>query len=192
MDGVTVGVFDTDQQTKTSIETALAKKSEAEGIVVYRRTESGHHISFLDTFDFPDRIQGYARIASIADHEFYVYPSGGRLSSADGELAVLLQSFGLEGTLEVLDGKSRPEDAKTALRDTAIANYPVDERITGSGVLKLEGLHRRADLLPSGTLVYIDRVFPVKGVGTVALGFMLCGEVAIHDELRPVPGLPDV
>jgi len=32
----------------------------------------------------------------------------------------------------------------------------------------------------------------VKGVGTVALGFVLSGSVSIHDQLRPVPGQPEL
>jgi selenocysteine-specific translation elongation factor len=48
----------------------------------------------------------------------------------------------------------------------------------------------RADFPPAGTLVYVDRAFSVKGVGTVALGFVLSGKVSLHDELRPVPGSP--
>ncbi len=36
--------------------------------------------------------------------------------------------------------------------------------------------------------MYIDRVFTVKGIGTVALGFVLAGSVKVHDQLRPVPG----
>ncbi len=57
MDGIIVGVFGTDPLAKGAIETALAKKSEAEGIVVYHRIDSGRHISFLDTADFPAKIQ---------------------------------------------------------------------------------------------------------------------------------------
>ncbi len=41
MDGITVGVFGTDKQSKASFEAAVAKKSEAEGIEVYTRTEGG-------------------------------------------------------------------------------------------------------------------------------------------------------
>ena len=31
-------------------------------------------------------------------------------------------------------------------------------------------------------------MFTVKGVGTVALGFVLSGTVRVHDQLRPIPG----
>ena len=187
MDGITVGVFGTDAQVKASFESAVAKKSEAEGIAVHSRTESGRRYSFLDTSDFPDRIQGYARIASMVDHALYFFPKSGKLAFPDGELAILLGAFGLPGTLEVVDGSVIPQAATAALRGTAVAQYRVEERQTLSSAIDLSYVQPRAHF-QGKPLVYIDRVFTVKGVGTVALGFVLSGTVSIHDQLRPVPG----
>jgi selenocysteine-specific translation elongation factor len=41
--------------------------------------------------------------------------------------------------------------------------------------------------MPNGTFVYLDMAFSVKGVGTVALGFVLSGTVSLHDRLRTLP-----
>ena len=190
MDGITVGVFGTDQEAKAAFESAVAKRSEAEGIAVYTRTEGGRRCSFLDTGDFPGRIQGYSRIASLCDHALYLYPKSGKLSPPDGELAVLLGSFGLPGALEVLDGSSSPEAASASLKGTVVNRYPVEERQSGSGAIDLSGSKPRADFPAKGLLIYVDRVFTVKGVGTVALGFVLSGTVKLHDQLRPIPGPP--
>lgn len=188
MDGITVGVFGTDQEAKARFEAAVAKKSEAEGMIVYTRTEGGRRYSFLDTADFPAKIQGYARIASLCDHALYLYPASGKLAPPDGELALLLGSFGLPGTIELLDGSSAPETAAASLKGTAVAAYAADQRQSGSAAIDLSSARPRADFPAKGTLVYIDRVFTVKGVGTVALGFVLCGTVSVHDQLRPIPG----
>jgi selenocysteine-specific translation elongation factor len=186
--GITVGVFGTDHEAKASFESSVAKKSEAEGITVYTRTEAGRIYSLLDTSDYPDRIQGYASIASMVDHALYFFPRSGKLSPQDGELAVLLSSFGIPGTIEVVDGAAVPDQAKASLRGTSVANYAVDERQLKSASIDLSQSSPRGDFPTKGTLVYIDRVFTVKGVGTVALGFVLSGSVSIHDQLRPVPG----
>jgi len=185
--GATVGVFGADDLAKTALKSSLGKKSEAEGIVVYHRNEGGRKVSFLDTPDYPGRIQGYARVASIADHAFYVFPKSGVLSAPDGELAVLLESFALPGTIQVLDGSTTPEAAAGALRGTAVGAYPIEERASVSTSLDASRLAPRPDLPGSGTLVYVDRAFSVKGVGTVALGFILSGAVKLHDQLRPIP-----
>jgi hypothetical protein len=190
MEGVTVGVFGTEQETKSIFESSIAKKSEAEGISVFHRVEGGHRFSLLDTSDYPDRVQGYARIASISDHALYLFPKSGRLSAPDGELAVLLGSLGLPGTLELMDGSATPETAASALRGTTVASYRVEERVSASSAIDLSYAGPRRDWPSKGSLVYIDRAFSVKGVGTVALGFVLAGSVSVHDQLRAVPG-PD-
>ena len=188
MDGITVGVFGTDNQVKATFESSVAKKSEAEGMAVYTRTEGGKRYSFLDTADFPDRIQGYARIASMVDHALYFFPQAGKLSAPDGELAVLLGAFGLPGTLVLADGASTPEGAAASLKGTVVARYPADERSLRSAAVELSKATPRGDFPRGGPLVYVDRVFTVKGVGTVALGFVLSGSVSLHDQLRPIPG----
>jgi len=192
VDGITVGVFGTDAQAKSTFEGSVAKKSEAEGMVVYGRVEGGRRYSFLDTADYPDRIQGYSRVASIADHALYFFPSSGRMSAPDGELAVLLGAFGLQGTLELTEGAPAPEAARAALKGTPVAAYRHEVRDLHDSAIDLSHAVPRADFPKDRTLVYVDRVFTVKGVGTVALGFVLSGSVSIHDKLRPVPGSPDL
>jgi selenocysteine-specific translation elongation factor len=190
MDGITVGVFGTDQGAKSSFESSVAKKSEAEGIAVYSRTEGGRRYSLLDTSDYPERIQGYARIASLADHALYFYPSSGRLAAPDGELAILIGAFGLRGTLELLDGAVPAAAAVSALKGTPVADFRQEGRLSGSSAIDLSSAAPREDFALERTLVYVDRAFTVKGVGTVALGFVLSGTVSVHDQLRPVPGPP--
>ena len=188
MEGVTVGVFGTELQVKSGFEAAVAKKSEAEGIAVHSRTESGRRYSFLDTQDFPERIQGYARIASLVDHALYFFPRSGKLAAPDGELAILLSALGVPGTLELTDGSPIPQAAASALRGTAVAGYRVEERQGASSAIDLTYVQARQDFPKDKTLVYVDRAFTVKGVGTVALGFVLSGTVSVHDQLRPIPG----
>jgi selenocysteine-specific translation elongation factor len=188
LEGISLGVFGTDQRVKSAFENSVAKKSEAEGVSVFTRTEGGRRYSFLDTDDYPGRIQGYARIASIVDHALYFYPESGKLSLPDGELAVLLSAFGLPGTLELTDGSTAPEAAVSTLKGTAVAEYRAEERKSGSAAIDLSYVVPRADFHAPKSLIYVDRVFTVKGVGTVALGFVLSGTVSLHDQLRPIPG----
>jgi selenocysteine-specific translation elongation factor len=184
---VTVGVFGTDSHAKSAFESAIAKKSEAEGIVVYHRTEAGRSISLLDTVDYPDRIQGYSRIASICDHAFYLFPTKGALTPPDGELAVLLDAFDVKGTSILLD--EVPSDlVKGSLRGTSVADFPIDARATTSSILDPSEINPRPSLPSEGSMIYVDRAFSVKGVGTVVLGFVLSGRVSVHDKLRPISG----
>jgi len=188
VEGITIGVFGTEQETKTAFESNVAKKSEAEGITVFHRTEGGRRFSFLDTADFPGRIQGYSRVASLSDHALYLFPKSGRISAPDGELAILLEALGLPGTLELFDGSPSAEFASAALKGTAVSSYRIEERLLASTAFDAPSAVPKRDWPANGALVYIDRSFVVKGVGTVALGFVLSGKISIHDQLRLIPG----
>jgi selenocysteine-specific translation elongation factor len=187
MPDICAGIFGSDRDTIVSFAGAVAKKSEVSGISVYQRAEPGRKASLLVPDDFPERVQGSAKIASFADGAIYIFPKTGKLAPSDGELAVLLTCFRPQGTLVIPEGASDPEAAKAWLKGTIVSDYSVDQRRLDSGVLDLSSVGARSDLARDGTLVYVDRVFSVKGVGTVALGFVLSGTVRVHDQLRPIP-----
>ena len=190
MDGVIIGVFGTDKEMKRKFLAAITKKSEAEGIEVHVRTEDGKRYSFLDVPDYPGKIQGYACVASIADRAYYLFPSSGRLTAPDGELAVLSGAMGLPGTLGLFDGSSSADFAASSLKGTAPGSYVVEERQSVSASIDTSRFKPGKGYPEAGNLIYVDRAFTVKGVGTVALGFVLFGDVRVHDQLRPIPG-PD-
>lgn len=188
MQGRFLGVFGTDSALKSSFLSSVAKKSEAEGTIVYHRAEGGMHYSFLDDAQFPEKLQGYSRIASISDFAYYVLPKFGKIAAADGELAVLLDSFGLEGSMVSLDDEV-PPSLVSFFKGTRLENYSTDVRSRQSSVISLSRIEIGKNSPTSGTLVYIDRAFSVRGVGVVVLGFVLSGKISIHDELRLIPSV---
>jgi len=190
LEGSLVGVFGSSSALKSAFLSSVGKKSETEGIIVYQRNDAGRKYSFLDDATYPDRIQGYARIASICDYALYSFPQDGKLTSADGELAVLLDSFGVDGTIELVDS-SIPDPGpmlKTAFKGLKISSYKTEQRDSKSSVIDLSAAHARTNYPENSSLVYIDRSFNVKGVGLVVLGFVLTGNVSLHDKLRILPG----
>ena len=190
MESYIVGVFGANKELKTKFESSVAKKSEVEGMIVYHRSEAGRRLSLLDDPLFPEKVQGYARIASISDYAYYLYPPDGRLSAPDGELAVLLESFRLRGTVVVLDSGIGADDVKSSFKGLRLATFPVEKRSGDSSLLDTAGMAAQPATQP-GTLVYVDRAFSVKGVGTVVLGFILSGKVSLHDKLRCIPSSPE-
>lgn len=186
MDGSLIGVFGTNAVLKTSFLGSIGKKSETEGIIVYQKNEAGKKYSFLDDSTYPERIQGYARIASICDQAMYMFPQETKLTPADGELAVLLDALGLEGRVELVDN-AIPDPGpilKSSFKGLRISSYIIEQRDSKSSVIDLGGVHPRTNYSQNSTLIYIDRAFNVKGVGLVVLGFVLWGTVSVHDKLR--------
>ncbi len=186
MQGRLLGVFGTDATLKSSFLGSVAKKSEAEGITVYHRVENGIHYSFLDDAQFPEKLQGYSRIASMCDFAYYILPKFGKITPPDGELAVLLDSFGLEGSLLAID-EEVPPALVNLFKGTSLEYYSTETRSSQSSVINLPSIENGKNSPNSGTLVYVDRAFSVKGVGVVVLGFVLSGKLSIHDELRLIP-----
>ncbi|HYB03239.1 MAG TPA: hypothetical protein VED17_02170 [Nitrososphaerales archaeon] len=189
MEGDLIGVFGSSSALKSSFLSSIGKKSETEGIVVYQRNEAGKKYSFLDDPTYSEKIQGYARIASICDYAMYLYPQEGKLSPMDGELAVLLDAFGPPGKVEVVDANLPDLSGvlKTAFKGLKLSSYEIEQRDSKSTILDLSQVRARSNYPKESTLVYIDRAFNVKGVGLVVLGFVLTGTVSIHDELRLLP-----
>jgi selenocysteine-specific translation elongation factor len=188
VEGRICGVFGSNSEQKTTFLSSVGKKTETEGIVVYQRNESGMKYSLIDDATFPDKIQGYARVASICDYSFFLLPPGGKLSPSDGELAVLMDAFGLPGSVEVLDGTQSNVGSivKSSFKGLCLSSYSIDERSSKSSVIDLSSVKPRKNL-PERPLVYIDRAFNVKGVGLVVLGFLLSGNISVHDKLRLIP-----
>jgi len=188
--GFLLGVFASSQKLTESFAGSVAKRSETDGTLVYARTQWGQRYSFLADASFPDRIQGYARVASICDHAYYIFPGDGKLTPPDGELAVLIDSFSLRGTIEVIGGDAlgTKELVRLLLKGVRVSEFPVEGRESNSSIIDLEGLKARESGPSKGTLLYLDRAFSVKGVGVVVLGFILSGKISVHDKLRILPG----
>ncbi len=189
-EGHLIGVFGANPDVRTVFENSIAKKNEAEGIIVYQRSEAGKRFSFLDDSSYPDRIQGYSRIASISDYAYYLLPRDGKLTAADGELAVLIDSFSLDGSIEVVDSDAEGyrQTIQSSFKGMRIEAFPLESRSSKSSVIDLSRIAPRKVWSDASTLIYVDRSFSVKGVGVVVLGFVLKGEVSVHDKLRLIPG----
>jgi len=187
LEGRVIGVFGTDANAKAGLLGPITKKSEAEGtLVVHRRVEGGINYSFLEDAQFPEKVQGYARIASISDYAFYVLPKFGKIAPPDGELAVTLDAFGLDGSILAID-EEPPSGIGSYFKGTRLEGFGASSRSSQSSVIDLAGVEAGPNVPPKGTLIYIDRAFSVKGVGVVVLGFVLGGKVSVHDELRLIP-----
>jgi selenocysteine-specific translation elongation factor len=187
MQGITCAIIGSNKEQKTLFENSIAKKNEVEGIIVYHRAESGIRYSFLDDTLFPEKIQGYSRIASISDYAFFIYPGSGKLTSPDGELAILLNSFRLDGRVVSLDTPLSRETVSASFKGINVGNYPVEIRDSKSSIIELPKENPSPNFQQPGTIIYVDRAFNVKGVGVVVLGFVLSGKVSLHDKLRLIP-----
>jgi selenocysteine-specific translation elongation factor len=189
--GAIIGVFGSEPEARTKFMNSVAKKSEVEGITVYHRARSNFRYTFVDDLEYPPRIQGCARIASISTFAYYIFPVSGRLSTADGEVAVLLDAYEIPGKVLLIDSNVDRSTAIAQLKGTRLYNYESEMRSGLDSNIELPQNIDASRFPSNGTLLYIDRAFTVKGVGTVVLGFLLSGKISMHDVLVPLPGPTD-
>lgn len=183
MHGKLAGVFGSDFQLCTEFMKAQGKKHEDEGMVIYQRQQGESMYNFLSASNYPEKISTFARIASIVHHAFFIIPRYGKIGSTEGELALLLDSLRLDGTLVVMDDVAEEKQVKGLLKGSIAENYKF-ERFEGRPSIRFEDENYQ-DF--EASLVWTDKGFEVKGLGPVLLGFILSGELSLHQKVIALP-----
>jgi len=165
----------------------LGKKGTSTDITFYNLKKDQVTITFIEPSKYPERLAPLFFAISSA-RKVLLVPA--EFNSQFGEEVVALDSFGKrEGYLVI--GETLPrEKILAAVKGTAVEGYEVvkddrnslRERLLADAVDA--GAHQNG---VSPGVVVIDHAFNVKGVGTVALGFVASGQLRVHDELKSLP-----
>jgi len=155
----------------------LGKKGTVSDVTLYNVKVGDSVLSFIEPTAYPEKIQSLVSSINMADQAIL------EVNALDANLAeavVALDMAGLERGYTVVDPKLK-EAFNGVASGTVVAGYePVEP-----AVAQLRG--RLAQLRPDPEgpkLVQIDHCFPVKGVGTVALGVVKGGTVKKYDKLH--------
>ncbi len=163
----------------------LGKPSGETDIKYYHTKHENSEISILYPFKFPERVQPLINSASVANRAILEIKE---IDRALGELLLVLDYYGIKdvGLLAEDDVYSNIEKFSKSLSFKLI-------KIENNMGSYLEFLNRSLSVQDSkNTIVIVDQAFPVKGVGTVVLGFVQSGKVKRHQELRAYPSGKDV
>ncbi len=166
----------------TAIAGELGKKGTVSDVTLYHDVHGDRAVTLVAPTQFPEKIA----------------PLAVALGMADGALLVVEElSRPIAETIAVVDLASVPTTvvAGPAVGEADLARVLKGTRLEGTTALPLDPLRLRAhlDTLAAAQVegpveVPIDHVFPVKGVGTVALGVVRRGTLRAHDRLRLWPG----
>jgi selenocysteine-specific translation elongation factor len=159
----------------------LAKKSTQSDITLYHQVQDGHALSLVEPSAYPEKFQSLLYSLAMSDRALFVVHS---LDRATAETAATLDLFDLP--VEIRFGSSvGEEEIRKAFKGLRIASAPA----APFDLLKLrsEILEWRATRPEGPVEVGLDHSFPVKGVGTVALGFVRQGTLLAHATLRLYP-----
>jgi len=156
----------------------FGKKEERRGIHVYSLKEDSKYLTVLCPYDWHNRPETLAQVFSTAD--VLVIAATGNLQ----EMANIVIAAHLSGKRGFVLGE--PSLIEQITKGTAVEKYePVSD--------PLELRERLLSVEPPAetrTLALVDDVFKVKGIGVVALGFVISGSLKRHQALTvPQRGL---
>ncbi|MEM3827212.1 MAG: EF-Tu/IF-2/RF-3 family GTPase [Candidatus Micrarchaeaceae archaeon] len=149
---------------------SIGRKGSENGITFFNRKEEGNTIVCLVPTNPDDKFYTVAESIMLAEQ---VVLSTKEIDSVFGE--VLVAAAMLNKRIIFTDENDVSALAKGLNFEVSERDMVIESiiRYKGRGPAESEGK----------TVVLIDRVFPVKGVGTVALGFVTNGTVHVHDTL---------
>lgn len=159
---------------------ALAKKGTESDLTLYNRKQGQDSLTLLFPHRFPESISPMAMAATSAQAGLLQVSE---LDKAAGEAVLALDAAGL--TTGWLHYPYELEERFLAvIKGTALAGW---QRLDPEGPDAPALIDQMLSLPPEAptgpTLIEVDHSFPVRGVGTVALGFLRRGTVERHQEL---------
>ncbi|MEM0132634.1 EF-Tu/IF-2/RF-3 family GTPase [Acidiplasma sp.] len=155
----------------------IAKAGTNSDITLYHRKDGDRIFTFIEPSKYPDKLSSLTDSIFPAD---IAVISGKNLDKHFGEVIVALDLMGKKNGFIISD-EDKKDIIKKIISNTNLRNYNI---FTGR---PMELVDQLSDVIPerklNGNYTLIDHFFKVRGVGTVALGFVLSGEIKKHDKL---------
>ncbi len=165
----------------------LGKKGTSTDITFYNFKRDQTTVTFMEPSKYPERLSSLIYVL-LSAKKILLAPA--EFNSQFGEEVVALDALGKGEGYLVLGGTLPREKVLAAVKGTAVEGY----ELVGDDRNALRERFLSDALRPStpsgngtGGSVVVDHAFNVRGVGTVALGFVTSGQLRVHDELRALP-----
>jgi selenocysteine-specific translation elongation factor len=159
----------------------LGKKGTVSDVTLYNFKLQESVLSFVEASAYPDKVQSLVSSINMADQAILKVS---KLDASFAETVVALDALGMShGNLIFSEGVNR-DLANKVLAQTVVSSYPVLEDQPMAIKEKLASFELKGD---GPVIVQVDHSFPVKGVGTVALGVVKQGMLKRHDSLMILP-----
>jgi selenocysteine-specific translation elongation factor len=182
---LTLGLFGTDLDFLKRLGSAIGKKGTESDLLFWNKKEGELAVTAIAPATYPERLVPMLQIASLCDVAVLEVDA---LGATFGETVIGLGAAGKKGLL-ILRNPGTADRARAMVKDRLPGWVAMDW--TGE-----DSLRRFRELVPGMTVprdpgslctVVLDHAFAVRGVGTVALGFVQRGILRVHDELRLAP-----
>jgi len=175
MSSLNIAVLGEDAEKRATAAQTLGKKGTVDDISFYHTVFQGKIITAIDPLAYPTKFPVLLQTLCLSDIALVV---ADRPSSVLGEIIVALDSLGMKAVF-MSSFDLKPLLVQTSLNDSHI--------LSGIQEVREFLFAQESPCVQGSALVYIDHCFEVKGVGTVALGIVKRGEIAVHDKITAYP-----
>lgn len=155
----------------------LAKKGTESDITIYNRKTDDVIFSIMVPSMFPDKL------SSLTDSIAPVDAAVIHTDSVDKSLGEVIMALDLMGVTQGIVSADQPLSDRISkiIKGTGLSGFSVGNFSTAEVTEKASRFNHRKQ--GTGTLVIVDHFFTVRSVGTVALGFVVSGNVHKHQDL---------
>ncbi|MDD1771253.1 MAG: elongation factor Tu [Methanomassiliicoccales archaeon] len=166
----------------------LGKKGTSSDITLYDAKRGQDTVSFVEATQYPERLAPLYYACALADAALLIVD---RIDAQFGESLLMLDVLRKKKGYILLREGMMKEQLAPLIKGTVAEGYEfIEDDLVGLRESLLDEavkVARSPGDQPGGS-VPIDHHFNVKGVGTVALGFVARGEVKRHDVMKALPG----
>ena len=166
---------------QTEFVNKLGKKGQSSDITTYDSKKDDKIMTYVIPTGFPDKIQPLITAVNLGE---YSIVNVDKLDKYLGEQIVALDLLKLDKGFILHSYEVDSEGLKSLLKNTVASSFKIEKDIES---LK-QSIKSRAPMKRDGpTIINIDNIFNVKGVGVVVLGILKQGVIKVHDELTLFP-----
>jgi selenocysteine-specific translation elongation factor len=159
----------------------LGKKGQSSDITTYDSKKDDRIMTYVLPSGFPDKIQPLIIAVNLGEYSII---NVDKLDKYLGEQIVALDLLKLDKGFILHSYEVDSEALKSLLKNTVASSFKVEQNIESlkQSVNSLSPMKRDGP-----TIINIDNIFNVKGVGVVVLGILKQGTIKVHDELTLYP-----
>jgi selenocysteine-specific translation elongation factor len=159
----------------------LGKKGQSSDITTYDSKKDDRIITYVIPSGYPDKIQPLITAINLGEYSILYVDKLDRflgeqkvaLDLLEKNKGFLLHTYGVDS-----------EALKSLLKNTVASSFKVEQNIES---LK-DSINSLSSVKSDGpSIIHIDNIFNVKGVGVVVLGILKQGVIKVHDELILYP-----
>ncbi|HEX5978134.1 MAG TPA: EF-Tu/IF-2/RF-3 family GTPase, partial [Nitrososphaeraceae archaeon] len=159
----------------------LGKKGQSSDITTYDSKKDDRIMTYVIPSGYPDKIQPLITAVNLGEYSILYID---KLDRFLGEQIVALDLLELNKGFLLHTYGVDTETLKSLLKNTVASLFKVEQNIES---LK-DSINSLSPVKRDGpSIIHIDNIFNVKGVGVVVLGILKQGVIKVHDELILYP-----